>query len=85
MLQSSAVRDRRFADLLSQTDCFGPAELTALMSDHGAEGIASEDAICMHGNYWFTTACLQFYPCSRRMRIAYDTPCRASFSEIRLE
>jgi hypothetical protein len=31
---------------------------------------------------WNTTATLQLFPVSRRMRVAFDSACRAQFEEI---
>ena len=84
VLQSPEMRDRRLADLLAQTDRFGPDELAALMADHGPTGQPDADTICMHSSYWATTACLQFHPRSGRMRIAYDFACSARYTEIEL-
>ena len=82
--QSSQRRDERFRQLLGQIDAFTPDELGAVMADHGPAGIASDDTPCVHGAYWNTTACLQFLPKSRRIRVAYDTACNARFEEIQL-
>jgi hypothetical protein len=82
--QSSERRDERFRQLLSQAEAFGVEELGGVMADHGPAGIASDDTPCVHGSYWYTTACLQFLPRSRRMRVAYDTACNARFEEIEL-
>ena len=82
--QSSELRDRRFQQLLAETDVLDVDRLSAIMSDHGPEGTPGDDTICMHGSYWFTTACLQFFPGSRRIRVAYDTACQARFEDVEL-
>jgi hypothetical protein len=82
--QSSERRDRRFAELLAQTEIFGVDDLGAVMSDHGPAGTAGDDTPCVHGSYWYTTASLQFLPRSRRMRVAYNTACQAQFAELEL-
>ena len=84
VLQSSDVRYRRFAQLLDKPTRWGPEELAALMADHGPTGNPDDDTICMHGNYWYTTACLQFLPRARRIRIAYDSTCQARFATLQL-
>ncbi len=84
VLQSSEVRDERFVHLLTKTARFGPDELACLMADHGPAGRPDADTICMHSSYWNTTACLQFYPCSRRIRVAYDFACSARYAELEL-
>jgi hypothetical protein len=78
---SSERRDDRFRELLETPTVFGPDELTALFSDHGHDGVAGDLTICMHGSYWHTTCCVQLFPQTRSMRIAYDTTCRAEFRE----
>ena len=52
------------------------------MADHGPGDSPSSESICMHGEYWVTTATLQFFPRSRRVRVAFDTACRAQFTEF---
>ena len=84
VLQSPEARDRRLAELLAQTDRFGPGELAALMSDHGPAGQPDDDTLCMHGSYWHTTACLQLFPRRRKLRVAYATACEAEYEEIGL-
>jgi hypothetical protein len=32
--------------------------------------------------YWFTTACLQFFPRERRLRVAYGSACQARYQEV---
>jgi hypothetical protein len=82
VLQSADARDRRFEECLPGFECFGPDELLTMMSDHGDAGVADDDTICMHGSYWRTTACLQLFPRSRMMRVAYGPACGAEFEEI---
>ena len=84
VLESSDRRDKRFEQLLSQTEKFGPDELSQLMGDHGPSGDPFDGSICMHSNYWNTTACVQLYPASRRMRLAYDSACQAEYAEFSL-
>jgi hypothetical protein len=82
--QSSERRDERFKTLLAEAETFGVEEIGTIMADHGPTATASDDTPCVHGSYWYTTACLQFLPKSRRMRVAYDTACQARFAEIEL-
>jgi hypothetical protein len=81
---SSEQRELRFRQLLEGADCIGPNELGAIMADHGPQDSTDGFTPCLHGSYWHTTACLQFYPKARRMRVAYDTACQAQFEEIEL-
>ncbi len=82
--ESAEMRDQRFGELLGQAGVLGPDELAAVMADHGPEGTPDDNTPCVHGSYWYTTACLQFFPKSRRMRVAYDTACRASYQQVEL-
>jgi len=80
--ESSGRRDARFRQLLTAADRLGPDELGAIMADHGPSGTADDFTPCVHGSYWHTTACLQFYPKARRLRVAYNTACQARFEDI---
>ena len=82
--QSSELRGRRFEQLLAETEIFGPDELAVVMADHGPNGVADDCTPCVHSSYWCTTACLQFFPRSRRMRVAYETACQARYEEVGL-
>jgi predicted choloylglycine hydrolase len=82
--QSSELRDQRFRELLAGTETLGAEELATIMADHGPTGTPSDGTPCMHSDYWVTTACLQFFPRSRQMRVAYDTACQATFTELQL-
>ncbi|MGE3804037.1 MAG: C45 family autoproteolytic acyltransferase/hydrolase [Gemmataceae bacterium] len=84
VLGSSHERQARFRELLPATGQFDEGKLAALMADHGPAGQPGESTICMHSGYWTTTACLQLLPCSRTLRVAYDTACAASYSEFSL-
>lgn len=81
---SSETRDARFHELLNRGELLGANELASLMADHGAEGIPGDYTPCVHGSYWHTTACLQFFPKSRRVRVAFDTACQAHYSDFQL-
>ena len=77
VLASSQVRDQRFAYLLSKVQRLGPDELTALMSDHGPTGEPDADSLaCIVPTGSRPRAC-KFCARSRRMRVAYDSTCRA--------
>ena len=82
ILESSDRRDERFAKLLAAADQFDADALNSLMSDHGPSNQPSACTPCMHSDYWNTTACLQFYPRERRMRVAYTSACRARFVDF---
>lgn len=82
--QSSELRGQRFEQLLAETEILGPDELAAVMADHGPSGAPDDCTPCVHSSYWCTTACLQFFPRSRRMRVAYESACQARYEEVRL-
>jgi hypothetical protein len=63
---------------------FDEDSISRVMSDHGHDDRPSSDTICMHSDYWQTTACTQFFPAQRKMRVAYDTACRAQYEEFQL-
>lgn len=82
--ESSIIRDQRFQQLLCQHEMIGINELGVIMSDHGPDERPGGSTLCVHGNYWHTTACLQFFPAERKMRVAFSTACEASFSDFQL-
>jgi hypothetical protein len=83
VLESAEVRWNRFEQLLEAGQKFGPDELADLMSDHGAAG-ADHRSLCMHSDYWNTTACLQFFPQQRKMRVSYSPACDAKYTDFTL-
>lgn len=80
--ESSALRDKRFFQLLEEADVIDVSRLGNIMADHGPENMPSDNTPCVHGSYWFTTACLQFFPKERRMRVAYSSACCADFEDV---
>jgi len=53
-----------------------------VMADHGPTDSPDDHTVCVHGAYRYTPARLQFFPRSGRMRVAYDTACRATYEEV---
>ena len=82
--QSSGRRDARFRELLAGDEAFDADGLNAVMADHGPDGVPAVDTICVHGPYWNTTACLQFFPRERRLRASYSSACAAAFRDAAL-
>jgi len=82
--QSADDRDVRFRQQLGDRQCLAAATVAQVMLDHGPQGQPSLGTICMHSNYWSTTACIQLLPQSRRMRVAYSSACRAEFVQLQL-
>ncbi len=84
VLESAELRTRRLTELLRGFKAFTSNELTALMADHGPHNRPSDTTVCVHGQLRATNACLQLFPRSRRMRVAYDSACRAQYQEFEI-
>ena len=82
--ESADRRDDRLRQLLAGSECLGLEDLATLMADHGADGQPSAFTLCVHSDYWNTTACAQWLPHSRRLRIAFDPACQARYQEFGL-
>ena len=52
---SAELRDQRFRDLLGGETPFDCDALTAVMADHGPDGMPSDHTPCVHSAYWNTT------------------------------
>jgi predicted choloylglycine hydrolase len=77
--ESAESRDARLAELVSGSAAFGADDLQQVMGDHGPAGTPDSQTPCVHGSYWFTTASMQYFPKSRRLRVAYSTACEARY------
>jgi hypothetical protein len=84
VLQPHAIRARRIEELLRKQTSVGPEELTAIMADHGPDGVPDGASPCVHTGYFNTTASLQWFPKRRSVRVSYSWPCRAKYVEISL-
>jgi hypothetical protein len=82
--ESAKVRDLRFKELLEGGEPLDADDLLRIMSDHETGGRSGDMSICKHSNYWNTTASLQLFPASRRMRVAFDSACRAIYADFAL-
>jgi hypothetical protein len=82
VLASTEIRDQRFERLLHGGEQIDADDLTRLMSDHGADGIADANTICMHGSHWATLASLQFHPARRMVRAAFGPTLRDNVSRL---
>jgi hypothetical protein len=80
--ESSHVRDRRFKQLLAGGEFLDAERLARIMADHETDGKSADTAICKHSDYWNTTATLQLFPAFRRMRVSFDSACRAKHEEF---
>ena len=84
VLQSSLKRMKRFEELLPGSEKLSRDQLARVMADHGKDGEASDGGICMHGDYWTTTACLQYLPKTSTLRVSYGPACQARYGECSL-
>jgi hypothetical protein len=82
--QSADSRNDTLRRQLEGTSPLDMERILEIMSDHGPNLDPSGDTVCMHSDYWHTTACLQLYPRERRLRVAYDSACRAQFVDFTL-
>jgi hypothetical protein len=82
VLESAELRRCRLAELLQGFKALSADDLTTLMADHGPDNRPGDTTVCVHGTFRATTACMQFFPRSRRMRVAYDSACRARYEEF---
>ena len=77
--KSSELRDADLERLLGSSERLDSDGVQRIMSDHGPTGEASADTICMHGEYWHTTASLQLFPAERRLRASFSPTCVAEY------
>jgi hypothetical protein len=82
--ESSLKRIARFTELLSGAGPLSLEGLQKIMADHGKEARPSDTTICMHSDYWVTTACIQCLPRTRSIRVSYSTACQANYAEFAL-
>jgi len=82
--ESPEQRDERMAQLLATPVRLDADDVAVLLADHGPPGTSGGNSLCMHGAHWSTTACLQLFPAIRRMRVAYDSACQASYESFQL-
>jgi hypothetical protein len=80
--ESAEVRDCRLAELLGGPEPLSPDELAAIMADHGPDGVPTDNTLCVHSDYWNTTAALQFFPRRRSMRVDLTSACQAHFRDV---
>ena len=80
--QSADCRQRRLAELLRESSSFDTAGIQQIMADHGAGGVASADTVCMHGDYWHTTASVQLLPAQRTLRASFSPTCIATYTDF---
>ena len=84
VLNSSLQRMKRFEELLPGSGRLSLEQLAKLMADHGKDGHSSDGSICMHSDYWTTTACLQYLPNTGTIRASFDSACQARYVDCSL-
>lgn len=84
VLDSALRRTARFEELVVNRVAYSPEDLTTLMSDHVGGDLEKGSTICMHGDYWNTTATMLYFPRRRAMRISYTSACQAAYREFSL-
>ena len=84
VLDSSLQRMKRFEELLPGSGRLSLEQLANLTADHGKDGHPSDGTICMHSDYWTTTACVQCLPNTGTIRVSYNSACQARYVEYSL-
>ncbi|MGI9442970.1 MAG: C45 family autoproteolytic acyltransferase/hydrolase [Rubripirellula sp.] len=74
-LRSDAIRGAVGGNLPLSLD-----DMQRIMSGH--EHGDSCNSVCMHGDYWSTTACTQLLPKERKLRVAFENTCQATLQEF---
>lgn len=80
--RSSEDRDVDLQTLVAEADRFDIASVQSIMSHHGPVGKPSFGTVCMHSDYWFTTASLQLLPAERRLRASFSPTCVAEYEDF---
>jgi hypothetical protein len=81
---SSESRELALHNIETIDSPIDPDTLAMRMADHGPTGSPSGLTLCVHSDYWHTTACIQLLPETRRLRISYSTACQAEYAEFTL-
>lgn len=79
---SSEQRERALRDIEQIDSPLNPDTLAKQMSNHGPADSPSRLTLCMHSDYWHTTACVQLLPEARRLRVSYSTACQAQYVDF---
>lgn len=82
--QSAECRDSALDEFVRDRAPLDSGDLQRIMSHHGAGEVPGNDSVCMHGDYWHTTASLQLLPTERRLRASFSPACVAEFRDFEL-
>ena len=80
--RSSEDRDADLQTLVTEAERFDRDTVQSIMSHHGPVGEPSFGTVCMHSDYWFTTASLQLLPAERRLRVSFSPTCVAEYRDF---
>ena len=80
--QSAEARSALFRELIDSEDQFDLASIQKVMSSHGLSHLPSSGTICMHSDYWHTTASLQLFPSERLLRVSFSPTCVAEYRDF---
>lgn len=79
---SSENRELALREIEQQAAPLDPDTLAERMANHGPAELPSELTLCVHSDYWHTTACVQLLPETRRLRVSYSTACKARYTDF---
>lgn len=79
---SSEHRERALREIELYDSPLDPDTLAKQMANHGPADSPSRLTLCMHSDYWYTTACIQLLPEARRLRVSYSTACQAQYTDF---
>jgi len=74
--ESSESRLDRLHELTGTRIQFHPDDLLGYFQDHGEQGLADDNSICCHGDYYETAYSVLMQPLSRRFSLSLDCPCQ---------
>lgn len=79
---SSEHRELALREIEQHKAPLDPDTLAKQMANHGPADSPSHSTLCMHSEYWHTTACVQLLPETRRLRVSYSTACQARYADF---
>ena len=80
--QSADERSALFQELIDSEVQFDRVSMQKVMSSHGSSHLPSSGTICMHSDYWHTTASMQLFPSERLLRVSFSPACVAEYREF---
>jgi isopenicillin-N N-acyltransferase like protein len=80
--ESSEARFDRCRALFDNVGKATRQDLISIFSDHGADGVKSDNTICRHSDYFCTTMSVLMYPARKKIEVLYGNPCEFEFQEM---